>query len=312
MSEFTSIQSMSAVWGHYSNLSSVSLLAPSALADDSKIKGSNNDPIQASSLAQIRQNLQQQGQQQQLLQLQIELDSYTQPKKRARLLMDSSDSSSKGLECEKPHLSGGMSSFSPPETELGQNSLLGGLRPSLLKNSLSSNNGVGGNGSGKNNMTQVQQLLQKQQLEELQQLRQLKQREDMLRLSQLQSRISTVELCFNDSSNNISNSSMLCHSKTRTEICGLWCNSKLSKTSRINTKTITSVRKPLRSKMPSLQTSRRRTTITALAATLPTWDHNETASFRRCKRLPNLSRKTTMECYPLPHRWSRLYRVWIR
>jgi len=186
---------MSAVWGHSSNLSSVPLLSPSALADDSEIKGSKNDPIQASSLAQIRQNLQQQEQQQQqLLQLHIELDSYTQPKKRTRLLMDSSESSSKGLECEKPHLSGGMSSFSPPETELGQNSLLGGLRPSLLKNSLSSNNGVGGNGSGKNNMTQVQQLLQKQQFEELQQLRQLKQREDMLRLSQLQSRISAVEI----------------------------------------------------------------------------------------------------------------------
>jgi len=199
MSAFTSIQSMSpqkGVWGRSSNLSSVPLLSPSELADDSEIKGGKNDPIQALLLAQMRQNLQQQEQGQQLLLLlllQMELDSYTQPKKRARLLMDSSDSSSKGLECENPYILGGMSSSSPPETELGQNSLLGGLHPSLLKNSLSGNNGVGDNGSGNNNMTQVQQLLRKQQLEELQKLRQLKQREDMLRLSQLQSTISAVE-----------------------------------------------------------------------------------------------------------------------
>jgi len=177
------------MWGQSSNLSSVPLLSPSELAGASEGKVGNNDPIQALLLAQMRQRLQQQEQGQH--QQQLQLESYMQPKKRARLLMDSSNSSSKGLESGNLYLSGGMSS-SPLEAELGQNSYLGGLSPSLLNNALSGNGG--GNGSGNNNMTQIQQLLRKQQLQELQQLQQLKQREDMQRLSQLQSRDAVLQI----------------------------------------------------------------------------------------------------------------------
>mmetsp|Transcript_11096 Transcript_11096/g.26656 ORF Transcript_11096/g.26656 Transcript_11096/m.26656 type:complete len:732 (+) Transcript_11096:98-2293(+) len=217
----SSLHSSGGLWGRSSNLSSVPLLSPSELAgaaEGKSINSSSNDPIQALLLAQMRQRLQQEKAQH------LKPESALPAAKRTRLFLDGSESSSIGLDSVASLWTGG-SSGAPMASELGSSSLLsatGALAPSLLRNTSatlgapasaasslgglsnllgstvadlggSSVGGIGFDGGG-GNLSQIQQLIRKQQLQELQQLQQLKQREDMQRLSQLQSRDAVLQI----------------------------------------------------------------------------------------------------------------------
>ena len=205
LSRESSFHSSAGLWGQSSSLSSAPLLSPSELAGAAEgkgINGNSNDSIQTMLLAQMRQRLQQEKAQH------LKEESALPPTKRPRLFLDGAESSSKGFDSANPF-------GAPLASELGSSSLLsatGSLAPSLLRNTSPSLGGlsnllgssvgdlgggsVGGIGldSGSGNMSQIQQLLRKQQLQELQQLQQLKQREDMQRLSQLQSRDAVLQI----------------------------------------------------------------------------------------------------------------------
>jgi len=223
----SSLGSSAGLWGQSSTLSSVPLLSPSELTGAAEIKGGNsnsnsNDAVHELLLAQMRQRLQREKEQQSKSELSLP------PTKRPRLLLDGIESLSKGLDSTNPLLTGGTSG-AQLASDLGTSSLLsttGSLAPSLLRNTssplgapasaisplsglsnllsssvadLGSSNvaGIGldsGSGGSGNNMSQIQHLLRKQQLQELQQLQQLKQREDMQRLSQLQSRDAVLQI----------------------------------------------------------------------------------------------------------------------
>ena len=198
------------LWGQSSN---IPLLSPSEMAGASDGKGNNGNeqPLQESLLAQVRQRLQHQ-------EMEQHAQSYLQPKKRQRTTMaesSSSESMSKGFDMSDILTGGASSTLTAGELGLAA----GGLSPALLRSTSSipsiagslgsisnfyspaitdrtSGNGLNSNGNSNinNNMSQMQQLLRQQQLQELQQLQQLKTREDRKRLTQLQSRDAVLQL----------------------------------------------------------------------------------------------------------------------
>jgi len=197
--DYPSATPSSRLWGQSSN---IPLLSPSELTGASEGKrgdnGTGNDQLQSLLLAQVRQRLQEQDQQN---------DSFSQAKKRQRTSTESSDvsdllsrgSSSTLTAGELGLAAGGLApsllrSCSSMTIPGGPASLSNFLSPTApdLNSALSASGGVAAGANS--NVSQIQQLLRQQQLHELQQLQQLKKREDMKRLTQLQSRDAVLQL----------------------------------------------------------------------------------------------------------------------